>query len=50
MPCGGMYILRYDDSGHEEVNVALKNMQTIIKSYEGCVMGMARNKSVRKYT
>lgn len=34
--------MRYDDSGHEEVNVALRNMQTIIKSYDGYVMGLAR--------
>lgn len=44
--CGGFYILRYDDSGYEEVSVALKTMQTIIKSYEGYVMGMASKNSI----
>ncbi|KAL4235439.1 hypothetical protein ACF0H5_007075 [Mactra antiquata] len=38
---GGLYIMRFHSSGTEEVEIALKQQQTIIKSFSGHVLGVS---------
>ncbi|XP_052232180.1 uncharacterized protein LOC127845355 isoform X2 [Dreissena polymorpha] len=43
---GGLYIVRFHDSGYSEVNLSLKEQQTIVRSFNGYVLGIARKQNV----
>ncbi|XP_052817043.1 uncharacterized protein LOC128243353 isoform X2 [Mya arenaria] len=43
---GGLYIIRFHDTGFSEVNLSLKEQQTIIRSNGGYVLGISRKHNV----
>lgn len=43
---GGIYLIRFHDSGFDEVRLAFREQQTLIKTYEGKVLGIARKHNV----
>lgn len=45
-PPGGLYLIRFHDSGYDEVTVSLKEQQTIIKSFHGYILGVARKQNI----